>query len=148
MNSCSQKLLPHAKHSLRNPPQHCITVPNAAHGRTTIDEANMDIVAVTAIMCKVLCQHKQCVTWRHVLQVACNHTAAKMQQLFSLIGWISDTCSQGYTDLQSLVKCLDHRGAVLVLDTVYVCSQARVVLGCAMHWIALKCILEAIFTVM
>lgn len=49
------------------------TVPNAAHGRTMIDEANMDIVAVTAIMCKVLCQHKQRVTWRHVLQVACNH---------------------------------------------------------------------------
>ena len=28
----------------------------------------------------------------------------------------------GYTDLQSLLKCLDHRGIVLVLDTV--CSQA------------------------
>ena len=27
----------------------------------------------------------------------------------SLIDWISDTCSQGYTDMQSLVKCLDHR---------------------------------------
>ena len=50
---------------------------------------------------------------------------------FSLIDWISDTRSQGYTDLQSLVKCLDHRGIVLVLDTV--CSQAKVVLGCAMH---------------
>ena len=36
----------------------------------------------------------------------------------SLIDWISDTRSQGYTDLQSLVKCLDHRGFVLVLDTV------------------------------
>ena len=36
-----------------------------------------------------------------------------------------------YTGLQSLVKCLNHRGTVLVLDTV--CSQARVVLGCAMH---------------
>ncbi len=35
-----------------------------------------------------------------------------------------------YTDLQSSVKCLDHGGIVLVLDTV--CSQARVVLGCAM----------------
>ena len=31
-----------------------------------------------------------------------------------LIGWISDTLSQGYTDLQSLVKCLDDRGIVLV----------------------------------
>ena len=27
----------------------------------------------------------------------------------SLIDWISDTLSQGYTVLQSLVKCLDHR---------------------------------------
>jgi len=50
-----------------------------------------------------------------------------------LIDWISDTRSQGCIDLQSLVKCLDHRGIVLVLDTVYACSQARVVLGCAMH---------------
>ena len=46
-----------------------------------------------------------------------------------LICWISDTLSQGYTDLQSLLKCLDHRGIVLVLDTR--CSQARAVLGCA-----------------
>ena len=27
----------------------------------------------------------------------------------SLIDRISDTCLQGYTDLQSPVKCLDHR---------------------------------------
>ena len=27
----------------------------------------------------------------------------------SLIDWISDTCPQGCTDLQSPVKCLDHR---------------------------------------
>jgi hypothetical protein len=46
-----------------------------------------------------------------------------------LIDWISDTRSQGYTDLQSLVKCLDHRD--IVSDTA--CSQAKVVLGCAMH---------------
>jgi hypothetical protein len=46
-----------------------------------------------------------------------------------------------YTDLQSLVKCLDHRGIVLVLDTV--CSQAKVVLSCATHLNALKCISEA-----
>ena len=51
----------------------------------------------------------------------------------SLIDWISDTRPQGYTDLQSLVKCLDHRDIVLVLDTVYACSQAKVVLGCMMH---------------
>ncbi len=44
-----------------------------------------------------------------------------------LIGWTSDTrCFQGCTDLQTLVKCLDHRGTVL--DTV--CRQAKVVLGC------------------
>ncbi|DBA74348.1 TPA: hypothetical protein ACH3X1_011122 [Trebouxia sp. C0004] len=36
---------------------------------------------------------------------------------FSLI----DALSQGYTNLQSLVKCLDHKG--IVSDTV--CSQAR-----------------------
>ena len=51
----------------------------------------------------------------------------------SLIDWIqiySDTLSQGYTNLQSLVKCLDHRN--IVSDTV--CNQAKAVLGCAMHW--------------
>jgi len=47
----------------------------------------------------------------------------------SLIDWISDTRSHGYTDLQGLVKCLDHRD--IVSDTA--CSQAKVVLGCAMH---------------
>jgi len=46
-----------------------------------------------------------------------------------LIDWISDTLSQGYTDLQSLVKCLDHRD--IVSDTG--CSQAKVVIGCAMQ---------------
>ncbi len=39
----------------------------------------------------------------------------------SLVDWISDTLSQGYTNLQSLVKCLDHRG--VPPDTL--CSQAR-----------------------
>jgi hypothetical protein len=47
----------------------------------------------------------------------------------SLIDWISDTRSQGCTNLQSLVKCLDHRD--IVSDTV--CSQAKVALDCAMH---------------
>ncbi len=60
-----------------------------------------------------------------------SNSSMELLLLLSLIGWISDTRSQGYTDLQSLVKCLDHRGIVLVLDTV--CSQAKVVLGCAMH---------------
>ena len=53
-----------------------------------------------------------------------------------LIDWISDTLSQGCIDLQSLVKCLDHRGIVSVLDTVYVCIQAKVV---RLRY-ALKCI--------
>ena len=38
-----------------------------------------------------------------------------------LIVWISDTHCQGYTELQSLIKCLDHRDIALVT----VCSQAR-----------------------
>ena len=37
----------------------------------------------------------------------------------SMIDWISDTLSQGHTNLQSLVKFLDHRG--IASDTV--CSQ-------------------------
>jgi hypothetical protein len=32
-----------------------------------------------------------------------------------LIDWISDTRSQGCSDLQSLVKCLDHRGMPLAV---------------------------------
>ena len=50
------------------------------------------------------------------------HFGVVHSESVSLIGWVSDTLSQGYTELQSLVKCLDHRGIVLVLDTV--CSQA------------------------
>jgi len=40
-----------------------------------IDEANMDMLLyLTAIIpCKTLCQHKQQVTWKHVLQGAWNH---------------------------------------------------------------------------
>ena len=30
----------------------------------------------------------------------------------TLIHWISDILSQGYTDLQNLVNCLDHRDSV------------------------------------
>ena len=37
----------------------------------------------------------------------------------SLMDWISDTRSPGCTDLQSLVKYLDHRGFLLVLSTVF-----------------------------
>ncbi len=46
--------------------------------------------------------------------------------LVHLIDWMSDTRSQGCTDLQSLIKCLYHRGIVLALDTAYICSQTRV----------------------
>ena len=41
----------------------------------------------------------------------------------SLIDWISHTLSQGYTNLQSLVKCLDHRD-------IYSMQSSK---GCAMH---------------
>ena len=43
----------------------------------------------------------------------------------SLVDWISDTCPQGYTDVQSLVKCLDHR----------YCGRdsSEGMQGCAMH---------------
>ncbi len=53
----------------------------------------------------------------------------------SLIDWISDTRSQGCTDLQSLVKCLDHRGIVLALDTIEQgCVRLRDALRCiGMH---------------
>ncbi len=47
----------------------------------------------------------------------------------SLVDWISDTRFQGYTVLQSLVKCLDHRD--IMSDTA--CSQAKGLLGCAIH---------------
>ena len=39
----------------------------------------------------------------------------------TLIEWISDTLSLGCTNMQSLVKCLDHK--VIASDTT--CSQAR-----------------------
>ena len=56
--------------------------------------------------------------------------------------WISDTRSHGSTDLQSLVKCLDHRGPVSVLNAVY--SQARVVLEDMLPGSADQCILESV----
>jgi len=55
-------------------------------------------------------------------------------QSASLIDWISDTRSQGYTDLQSLAKCLDDRD--IVSDTA--CSQAKVVLGCHVEMLKSK----------
>ena len=84
----------------------------------------------------VLIEQQQTIWWlpgAGLQFVSANY--AKVRFLFSevscLIGWISDALSHGHIDLQSLVKCLDHRGIDLVLDTV--CSQARAVLGCAMH---------------
>jgi len=55
-----------------------------------------------------------------------------------LVDWISDTCSWGYTDLQNLVKCLDHK--CCGKDSMQSC---KAVAGCAMHWNALKCISES-----
>ena len=46
-----------------------------------------------------------------------HHGTSTAAVVVPLTDWISDTRSQGYTDLQSLAKCLDHRGVVLVLDT-------------------------------
>ncbi len=37
------------------------------------------------------------------------HCCVSVMSPVSLIDWISDTRPQGCTDLQSLVKCLDHR---------------------------------------
>jgi len=53
-----------------------------------------------------------------------------------LIDWTSDTRSQGYTNLQSLVKRLDHRD--IASDTA-----CRVKQGCYRLRDALKCISEA-----
>ena len=47
-----------------------------------------------------------------------------------LMHWISDTCLQGCTCLQSLVECLDH--TYVVSDTV--CNHAKVARGCTMPW--------------
>ena len=46
-----------------------------------------------------------------VHQAAC---CAVQTYTISLIDWMSDTLSQGYTDVQPLLKCLDHRVIVLV----------------------------------
>ena len=51
-----------------------------------------------------------------------------------LIDWISDTRSQGYTDLQSLVKCLDHRDVVYSMQSSKGCVRLRDALKCSrMH---------------
>ena len=47
---------------------------------------------------------------------------------FQKVFWISDTLSQGYTKMQSSVKCLDHRCCIR-----YSMQSSKVVLGCAMH---------------
>ena len=51
----------------------------------------------------------------------CHQLRLWLNACVPFIDWISDTLSQGYTTLQSLVKCLDHRG--IVSNTV--CIQAR-----------------------
>ncbi len=62
-------------------------------------------------------------------QEQCKLLALRLQMTVRLVDWIPHTRSQKYTGLQSLVKCLHHRE--IVSDTV--CSQAKVVLGCAME---------------
>ena len=42
-----------------------------------------------------------------------------------LIDWISDTLSQGYTNLQSLVKCLDPRIIAVYAVKQRLCQAAR-----------------------
>ena len=61
---------------------------------------------------------------------------AFLTAILCFVARISYTRSQGYTDLQSLVNCLDARD--ILLDATR--SQAKVVLGCTMHWIALESI--------
>ena len=41
-----------------------------------------------------------------------------------MVDWISDTRSQGHTNLQSLVKCLDH----MVSDPIYQAKHADLLL--------------------
>ena len=75
------------------------------------------------------CHQRSCVTSTIIGATSTKQlkvTVAASQLSDSLTDWMSDTRSQGYTDLQSLVKCLDHR--FIVSDTA--CSQAKVVLGC------------------
>ena len=75
------------------------------------------------------CHQRSCVTSTIIGATSTKQlkvTVAASQLSDSLTDWMSDTRSQGYTDLQSRVKCLDHR--VIVSDTA--CSQAKVVLGC------------------
>ena len=62
-------------------------------------------------------------------QEQCKLLALRLQMTVPLIDWIPHTRSQKYTGLQSLTKCMHHRE--VVSDTV--CSQAKVVLGCAME---------------
>jgi len=52
-----------------------------------------------------------------------------------LIDWISDTLSQGYTNLQSLVKCLDHR-----LNLVIFISSSGISAACVRHVRILPCV--------
>ena len=61
----------------------------------------------------------------------------KYKDYIPLIEQISDTRSQGCTDLQRLVTCLDHVGIVV---------QNAVMQGCFRLCVALNSILEAIFS--
>jgi hypothetical protein len=62
----------------------------------------------------LLCQHV------HLCPVWFGPGMLPIHPLGPLIKWISDTLSQGCTNVQSLVRCLDHRGVA----SATVCSQA------------------------
>ncbi len=62
--------------------------------------------------------------------INCTSAANAGDDELSLINRISDTLAQGYTILESLVKCLDHRGIALgfvstVCGFYNTCSSVR-----------------------
>jgi hypothetical protein len=56
----------------------------------------------------------------------------------SMIDWISDTRSQGYTNLQSLVECLNHRD---IVSAIPLCARG---IHCSMSVFAYGCICEPV----
>ncbi len=60
----------------------------------------------------------------------------------SLVNWISDTCSQGCTDLKSLLKRLDHRESDTICSHARLCKAVRRI---ARHW-NIYCRSDAVFT--
>ena len=115
---------------------HCKESHAAEHHGTLCDDGPRCCYCILAVFAKSCASLKLASqtfmphlwTWN---TLSCDVLLVRVQIPIFFYRLISDTRSQGYTDLQNWLKCLDHRGGVLMLDTV--CSQARVVLGCAMH---------------